>query len=653
MNKQETTWHAAGKLSTTRKDKYMTRITKGVLLALFFSALASPLCAQGTYTAASCDQSDVNAVINGPTHTAVSGDTIVIPAGTCTWTSGVSISAGITLTGTGTANTGASTFGSGTLKTIIVDDAGTSGPLIAVSGISYGQTFTLSLLDIEPSSATTALWSPISLAGTCSSSGCPNVRVDNIGFGLTTQWNEGGNSSNADWMIRTDNVFGVLDHSTLPNGSAVELFNSNLSAYLGVGGYGDNSWAQPDSFGGANVFYAENNIVYTNQAMYDCDTAPMGGAVGGCRVAVRFNKVTLYSGGAPAFALGIVHGLDTDGRPQSGRQQEAYGNTISCPQNGGSCNTVGLGFRGGTGLMFGNTVTTGIGTSVNNFASITIYRNVFNNSSFGYCGGLNSLDPFDTNDNTVYYSGKMTASGLIMTDSSKSWTTNQFAPPGAPYSVYDTTQGWVAEIVSNTATSVTVMSPISESSWAGFNNGDSYEIIRSTVCADQAGRGQGKYISGETPTPSGPLDQALDPIYEWNDAESPDKPGTNVGPNDTARVIAYRDWYSDNSLGTPHAQTSPSSPFSCNGSTGGVGFGTLANRPTSCSGACTTNSPGCGYFATDQGSQGTLYVWQSGAWATHYAPYTYPHPLTGAGTTTPPTNVDAPAAPTSLKAAAQ
>jgi hypothetical protein len=58
-----------------------------------------------------------------------------------------------------------------------------------------------------------------------------------------------------------------------------------------------------------------------------------------------------------------------------------------------------------------------------------------------------------------------------------------------------------------------------------------------------------------------------------------------------------RDWFEAESN---NAQTSPTSPF--NG-TSGVGFGTLANRPTTCS-AGLTDAPdagngGVGYFATD------------------------------------------------------
>ena len=583
----------------------------------------------GTYTAATCSQADVNAVINGPSHTAVNGDIINIPAGTCTWTTDLSITVNINVIGNGTPNTESSQFGSGPLNTIIKDNNGSGGIIQASVTYSSGALLQISTLDIEPASSSTSLVSPIQVAGTCTSSGCPNIRIDNIGFGISTQWNEGGNSSNADWLIRTDNVFGVIDHNTLPNGSGVELFNANLSAYLGTGAYGDNSWAQPDTFGGANVLYAENNLVYSNQAMYDCDTAPTGGAIGGCRVAARYNH---FYEELNAFALGIVHGLDTDGRPQSGRQQEAYGNTVNCTlSSADECGDAAVSFRGGTGLVFENTLTSS-GASFSTIADGNIYRRVLNaGSGWGACGGSGA---FDTDDGTVYFSGTTTSgsSGLTMNDTTKSWTTNQFIPAGAGYSVYDMTQGFWAEIVSNTATSITIQSNIPESS-NSFSVGDSYQILRATVCVDQVGRGAGGYVSGSTPSPSGPLNQALDPVYVWDNSGAGLVTYTGFGVSYGTNVEGYRDWYTDAANGSPTVQTSSTSPFSCNGSTGGVGFGTLANRPSSCSGACSANSPGCGYFATDQGAQGTLYVWSSGAWITYYQPYTYPHPLDSSGTT--------------------
>ena len=76
------------------------------------------------------------------------------------------------------------------------------------------------------------------------------------------------------------------------------------------------------------------------------------------------------------------------------------------------------------------------------------------------------------------------------------------------------------------------------------------------------------------------------------------------------------------------------SPF---GGTSGTGWGTLANRPTTC-------TPGVAYFGTDQGSwntstsnpygvqqnsaDGVLYKCTApNTWTLYYTPYTYPHPL--------------------------
>jgi hypothetical protein len=91
------------------------------------------------------------------------------------------------------------------------------------------------------------------------------------------------------------------------------------------------------------------------------------------------------------------------------------------------------------------------------------------------------------------------------------------------------------------------------------------------------------------------------------------------------------------------AQSSPSSPF--DGSTG-MGFGTLANRPTACT--TTTESAdagrgGVGYWATDEGEwdasngatpDGKLYICTAtNTWTARYGvnasgtPYCYPHPL--------------------------
>src|SRR5277367_859471 len=152
------------------------------LLLLLTPFAAHAQSGGATIKAASCQQSDVNAVINGPTHKAVNGDTIQIPAGSCTWTSGIKISGvGIDITGTGTPNTGAGTVGAGTSNTTLINNA--SAPFFSFTGLSFGQTAKVELLTMSASGAgSNSIVGPIVFSGSCTSSGCANIRVDNINF---------------------------------------------------------------------------------------------------------------------------------------------------------------------------------------------------------------------------------------------------------------------------------------------------------------------------------------------------------------------------------------------------------------------------------------------------------------------------------------
>jgi hypothetical protein len=143
-------------------------------------------------------------------------------------------------------------------------------------------------------------------------------------------------------------------------------------------------------------------------------------------------------------------------------------------------------------------------------------------------------------------------------------------------------------------------------------------------CRDQIGRVRDATpYSGSGAWPA----QAIYPAYDWNNKKN----GTDVAFSEyagcsneyTYHVVENRDYYS----GKATQQTSKTSPFD---GTTGVGYGTLANRPSTC-------TTGVGYWATDQGTwnkkpggeQGILYTCSStNNWSTHYIPYTYPHPLT-------------------------
>jgi len=135
---------------------------------------------------------------------------------------------------------------------------------------------------------------------------------------------------------------------------------------------------------------------------------------------------------------------------------------------------------------------------------------------------------------------------------------------------------------------------------------------------------------------------ALQPMYVWMNRWSDtgglitmaiENPWGAVSPSVADHVKANRDYYNAVSAAP---QTSPTAPF--NG-TSGMGFGTVANRPATCTTGAETGG-GVGYYATDQS---TLYRCSAAnTWTVQYKPYTYPHPLTAGDTTTrpaPPTNV--------------
>jgi hypothetical protein len=629
----------------------MSRFKKALPVALLPSALllcAGPARAQGTYTAADCSRDSVNAVINGPTHTAVDGDTINIPAGTCTWTSGITVPSGIgiTILGAGTSDP-YNPSGSGSTTTIIDNAAG--GSSLFEFRPSYGASPSrVSSMYLSPQSGLSAnsLGAPLAFQGTCTASGCPSIRVDHLVFPASPSW--GGLTQPSSTMVVTDNVFGVMDHNSgyLDDPSAYyEFVNFNHSAWQGVGQYGDNSWASANTFGSNQVLYVETNYFELRRGNLFPITEAEGGfgitAEGGGRVACRFNR------GVGLRSMCANHGTESNGRPRGGRQMEFYKNSMSCPSssypacwNNGMLS--GAGVRSGSLLSIANSFT---GGGINSFASISEYRAQQNISSpWGACDGTGA---YDNNDGTLYASGTFTSvsGGWTVTDSTKSWTADQWVSNGSPYSVHDLTTGEGSEIrASGTNT-------LSGDPWTSvdFHAGDRYEIRRATACIDQTSRIGGSLLSGNPPTPTnssqGWVPQTLDPAYEAADTASGDPIFGAMGA-DTERIIANRDYYAEVSQS---AQTSPTSPF--NG-TVGTGYGTLANRPPTC-------TPGVAYWATDQGSwnqsgsggQGALYICGANGWPAtpSYTPYRYPHPLVSGDSI----GGSPPAPPTSLTATVQ
>jgi hypothetical protein len=158
-------------------------------------------------------------------------------------------------------------------------------------------------------------------------------------------------------------------------------------------------------------------------------------------------------------------------------------------------------------------------------------------------------------------------------------------------------------------------------------------------CRDQIGRSTDASIwNYGSPAPA----QASYPAFIWRNTNPSgelrvnlncDNSGIPCSIQSTYHIVADRDYYIYKA--------------GFNG-TSGVGEGTLAQRPTTC-------TVGVGYWATDQGewnskhagADGQLYRCTSAnTWTLWYKPYAYPHPLQagGGGTTLTP-----PAAPTNVR----
>jgi hypothetical protein len=334
-----------------------------------------------TFTAATCNRTDVNAVINGPTHVAANGDVIQIPAGSCTWTSAIAVPAniGISIKGSGTPNASAATQGTsascagGTTLTGTQFFTMTPGPTAALSRISC-----MKFLPAGPGPTITA-------RGTCSAGGCPNLRLDNLtmdGSWTNTAWSDGS-------LVIIANMFGVADHNTIGAGTCcgpgnyLDFINIGHGKWQGVGGWGDSSWATVDSFGTNQQFYVENNVM-ANSIETDSDDTNI--AHGGGRATCRFNTGELH-----AFGVCTGHGTDTTFGTRGIRQVETYYNTLQCKNTQTGCGSLSAG-RSSVGMSFSNVITNATGAFFKGVANFDAQRVWRGNNPFGFCNGTNVWD---------------------------------------------------------------------------------------------------------------------------------------------------------------------------------------------------------------------------------------------------------------------
>ncbi len=458
-------------------------------------------------------------------------------------------------------------------------------------------------------------------------------------------------------------TFGLIDHNliqdTNTSGSGPQLLGVDGS--VGTNGYLD--WQNPTNLGSnLAVVIEQNEITSTSPTPYQAYDTHYG-----TTVAMRFNTVS-------RVGLALSHGTDSGGA-RSGLVNEVYENTDTNPPSSAQ---EFIAFRGGTALVWGNAIS---GSPWNGIELVyNRYSGQSNSTTWGLAtAGLN-WTPISANDTQI--------GSFVMTLNAPDWQANHSytCSPSVPcmigpllnnkgtggagvggYNYIATVSGTSGSTEPNPWNQTfgcTVASPTgctqSDGTMTWLNIGGG------TTAVPAPGAAAGFLSSApDTPCSSGATctyhldslggsagtypfrdqegrghNQALMPDYEWlNTGASLPSPLFQPYGNLSGVVNANRDYYDYTS--------------SFNG-TSGVGSGTLASRPSTC-------TTGVAYWATDQGSwnvssngtgNGVLYQCSAtNTWTIYYTPYTYPHPLEqGTQGSGPPTT---PAPPTDVTATAK
>jgi hypothetical protein len=326
---------------------------------------------------------------------------------------------------------------------------------------------------------------------------CMNARLDNNHFFRVGQ----ANLQLSGW------INGVADHNVTWE-SVGDFMFGDMPTYGGTNfNYGDYSWASADSLGTTNAFYVES-FVYTNnpnaQGIFDGEQ--------GCRLVARYGTFTNGSI--------VSHDIATGQRQRAFRQGEVYCNhaywitnkvdQMLWPEFGN--------YRGGVWITFSNTV-----RNYNTPVRYSVYREQFCLwNPWGMANGTNTWDACSTN---IYDSGTFNGTdgtALLLTDTTKSWTVNQWT---AGFVVHNLNKGYAYGVVAtNDAHNITYTrngDSCGINTNFVWNTGDAYRIYYITNAIDQCGRGQGDLITGDTPVNSvlGGVTyprQALDICYSWS-----------------------------------------------------------------------------------------------------------------------------------------
>jgi hypothetical protein len=423
-----------------KRGEYMYKLISLFIVIIILSAFVS-VSDSAIINAVSGSQTDLQAAIDS----ANDGDTIMVPAGSWTWTTPGTYDPAVEVNGKGITLQGAG------VDQTIINDGTNSGwreyPLM-VDGVE-GKPFRIRDFTFNDQGSSCFLY----IIGTCK-----NFRIDHCKFTECRAISIDGLS------------YGVIDHCEFYITNA--FIGTPTTIRVGCGNYDDQAWQLPLTMGTSNAVYIED-CYFEFEDNVNGDNANAIHAAGGSRYALRYSTMIC--------AKHEQFGACTSGG-RGGFSGEIYNNYWSH-------NTwlVMIYFSGGSGVVFNNTLSGGI------------YQDppfVLSNYRTHRCSCLSPLNtrcdgssPID--GNLALESGTHTGSDnqATLTCSGKNWTGDEWVD----YYVYNLTDGSKGKVTANTSDTITVtLGDGTENDW---DSGDSFKLTNGYPCYDQVGRGENQTAS--------------------------------------------------------------------------------------------------------------------------------------------------------------
>jgi hypothetical protein len=324
-----------------------------------------------TRTAANATRAEVVACVTA----AASGDTIIVPAGSASWTSPIDLGStkDLTLIGAGGANAMTCTGTEGSPTYTCTYTGGTV--LTCASGcfqINMGATQRLTQFSMTNAGGAEL----ISCVGDATAT--DHFRIDHNRMISTGGWHphrcKGGSSG--------IHPTGIWDHNRLENGVAIHT-NGTLDQFDDTCATCQHQiWAEETPLGNSSrVIYVEANYFVTTVATTNFTDGNYGG-----RVVIRFNRTQ-----GPSITAFEYH--SPQGRNRGFQRWETYNNSIVDLDTADTCYFGMALIRGGTGVWFHNGMSGSI-AGCNMSATLDNVRSAWSSAidSVGPCNGTSNWD---------------------------------------------------------------------------------------------------------------------------------------------------------------------------------------------------------------------------------------------------------------------